>query len=235
MASAHEESETVGPSGPAPGADPVPGLGVSPGEPGYRTPPDDIVAAAKTAPGHWLHMVDPNWMGSDGEEPPSWAVLGRWRTDEEGEIVEWQTNDAYRPSPDVQDWAPPAGRLDHALQLTATGYMDESVLHLVLADSELAVCVEEDGTLTTVELPEGPKAVPVFPPSPALSADDVPPHTLMPALELLDRLVDDDRQVLVLSSSAPVAQIVPPEALRAAYADVERWRAEHPEEAVAAT
>lgn len=229
MAAAREEPETAGPT-----PTPTPGIGVRPGEPGYRTPPEDIVAAAQAAPDHWLHMVDPNWAGSEDEEPPSWAVLGRWRTDAAGEIVEWQANADYRPSPDVLEWAPPAGRLDSALQLTATGYMEEAVFHLVLADSEVAVCVEEDGSLARTELPDGPTAVPVFPPSPALSAEEVPAHTVMSVPDLLERLTDD-REIIVLSASAPIAQIVAPDVLRAAYADLRQWKAEQPAEDLPAT
>ncbi|MFI1398197.1 type VII secretion system-associated protein [Streptomyces sp. NPDC020681] len=215
----------------APDDTPAPPKTTRPGEPGYLTPPDDIVAGAKVAPDHWLTMIDPNWVGEEGEDPPSWVRIGRWRTDSEGEIVEWERNEEYRPSPDTLDWPTPGSPLDSALQLTATGYMEEDVFHLVLADAEVAVCTEQDGSFKLTAVPDGPATVPVFPPSARMDPDEVPPHTLMTIPDLLQELAKDDpRQILVLSSTAPVGQIVQPDVLRVAYADLQKWRKENPED-----
>ncbi|MEK8171950.1 hypothetical protein NKH77_29005 [Streptomyces sp. M19] len=51
-------------------------------------------------------MTDRHWIGdTDDEPPPVWAVLGRWRSDAHGEIVEWEENPDYRPSPAALGWA----------------------------------------------------------------------------------------------------------------------------------
>lgn len=183
------------------------------GESGFRTPPEDFVAAARVAPNHWLSVIDRHWRGADGEAPPPWAVLGRWRSDEHGEIVEWQRNGEYRPSPDALGWARPVGAVDAAVQSVATGYASPDALVEALAAAELAVCVTADGRPAVTGAPDGTPVVPVFALAPDLAADRLPAHRVMPVPELLD-LLPDGCEVLVLSSSAPVAQIVEASAVR---------------------
>lgn len=199
------------------------------GEPGFREPPEDYIAAARVAPNHWLSIIDRHWHGAEGEPSPSWASLGRWRSDENGEIVEWEENTEYRPSPDAYGWARPVSPADAAVQLVATGYGSEELFALVLADAEVAVCVEEGGELAVTDAPDGTHAVPVFSHSPELEEDKLPAHEIMTMPDLLDRL-PEGREVLFLSSSAPVAQLVAPSALRAGIADLERYEAEAAEE-----
>ncbi|MFE0489236.1 type VII secretion system-associated protein [Streptomyces griseoaurantiacus] len=209
---------------PAPGAEPTAQGGptaVLRGEKGFREPPEDFVTAARLAPDHWLSVVDRHWDGADGDVPPDWAVLGRWRSDPRGEIVEWEENPEYRPSPEAYGWGEPTGPADEAARIVATGYDHEELLALVLADTEVAVCVDGSGAPAVTEAPDGTSAVPVFSPSPRLEADALPPHEVMPVTDLLDRLPDGS-EVLFLSSSAPVAQLVTGEALRAAVADLGR-------------
>ncbi|MEU9348901.1 type VII secretion system-associated protein [Streptomyces sp. NPDC048278] len=209
-------STTSGPDGTgdvgAVGADGGPS-GALRGEPGFRTPPDDFVAAASVAPNHWLSVIDRHWRGSDDEAPPSWAVLGRWRSDEHGEIVEWERNSEYRPSPDALGWARPVGPADAAVQLAATGYGTEESLVAAVAEAELAVCVGDDGRPAVTEAPDGTPVVPVFSTSPGLEKDRLPAHRVMPVPELLARL-PRGCDVLFLSSSAPVARILAASALR---------------------
>ncbi|GHH96297.1 type VII secretion system-associated protein [Streptomyces capillispiralis] len=199
------------------------------GEEGFREPPEDFVAAARLAPDHWLSVIDRHWSGADGEIPPAWAVLGRWRSDLRGEIVEWEVNPDYRPSPDAYGWEPPVSQADAAARIVATGYDREELLALALADTEVAVCVDGAGEPALSEAPDGTPAVAVFSPSPRLAQDELPPHEVMPVTDLLDRLPDGS-EVLFLSSSAPVAQLVTEDALRAAAAVVERAAGESDEE-----
>ena len=72
---------------PAPGAA---AEGAAPGtsEDEIPEPPEEFVKAAKLAPNHWLYLTDPAWRGEG--PPPDWAVVGQWRSDDDGEIVEWQ-------------------------------------------------------------------------------------------------------------------------------------------------
>ena len=71
--------------------------------------PDDIREAARLAPDHWLGVVDPMWYGEG--KPPEWAMTGRWRSGLDGEIVEWEDNPDYRPSPRALGWPPLAARV----------------------------------------------------------------------------------------------------------------------------
>ncbi|WP_069169333.1 type VII secretion system-associated protein [Streptomyces griseus] len=222
-------AEAVTPDGPA-GVGPGPSAAqggpsaVLKGRPGYREPPEDYVKAAKVAPNHWLSVIDRHWSGDEGEPPPSWASLGRWRSDENGEIVEWEPNDEYRPSPDAHGWAPPVGPVDAAVQLVATGYASEDLFALMLADAEVAVCVDGQGGLAVTDAEDGTEAVPVFSTAPELEQDKLPPHEVMLVPDLLDRL-PEGKEVLFLSSSAPVGQLVTADALRAAMAELERFAA----------
>ncbi|MFE1246549.1 type VII secretion system-associated protein [Streptomyces sp. NPDC058735] len=213
-----------GVQGPGPSAAQGGPSAVLKGRPGYREPPEDFVKAAKVAPNHWLSVIDRHWIGDEDEPPPSWASLGRWRSDENGEIVEWEPNDEYRPSPDAHGWAPPVGPVDAAVQLVATGYTSEDLFALMLADAEVAVCVDDQGGLAVTDTEDGTEAVPVFSTSPELEQDKLPPHEVMFVPDLLDRL-PEGKEVLFLSSSAPVGQLVTAGALRAAMAELERFAA----------
>ncbi|WP_432037041.1 type VII secretion system-associated protein [Streptomyces cucumeris] len=195
------------------------------GEPGFREPPEDFAAAAQVAPRHWLSVIDRHWEGEEGDPPPSWAILGRWRSDEHGEIVEWEENTEYRPSPDAYGWAGPVSPADAAVRLVATGYGSQELFALVLADAEVAVCIDDDGEPTVTEAPDGPSAVPVFSPAPDLEENKLPPHEVMFVPDLLDRL-PEGKEVLFLSSSAPVGHLITVSDLRSAMADLKRYEAE---------
>ncbi|MFH9679777.1 type VII secretion system-associated protein [Streptomyces globisporus] len=192
------------------------------GRPGFREPPEDYVEAAKAAPDHWLSVIDRHWTGDADEPTPPWAILGRWRSDTEGDIVEWEENTEYRPSPDAHGWAPPVSPVDAAVQLVATGYASEDLFALMVADAEVAVCLDEVGGLAVTDAQDGTQAVPVFPASPTLDQDRLPPHEMMLVPDLLDRL-PEGKEVLVLSSSAPVGQLVTASALLAAQAELEEF------------
>ncbi|MCX4966938.1 type VII secretion system-associated protein [Streptomyces sp. NBC_00654] len=209
--------ETGGPVRPVESAEATGGA-VPRGHPAFREPPEEYVSAARLAPHHWLSVIDRHWNSADGEGAPAWAMPGRWRSDARGEIVEWQANPGYRPSPDAHGWGPPVDLADAAVRLVATGYDTEDLLAQVLADAEIAVCVNAEGAWRVTETPDGTHAVPVFTMSPRPDGERPPPHRVMPVRAFLDRL-PEGREVLFLSSSAPVAQLLTAEALRTALAD----------------
>ncbi|MEU1212124.1 type VII secretion system-associated protein [Streptomyces sp. NPDC005791] len=220
---------------PVPGAAPAdvsarPSAPVGRDQPDFPVPPGDIVAAARTAPEHWLSVTDKHWLGeTDDDPPPPWAVLGRWRTDTHGEIVEWEANPDYRPSPAALGWAAPVSDADAAVHLAATGYGPDADVTEALAEAgTVAVCVAGDGEPAWTRAPGGALAVSVFPVPPQASADRLPPHVLMALPDLLDRL-PAGRDVLFLSSSAPAALLVPADDLR------ERWAEASGEAAPGAT
>lgn len=70
--------------------------------------PEEIREAGRLAPDHWLGMVDPTWQGEGA--PPTWALVGQWRSSPEGEIVEWQDNEEYQPLPEGSGVARSRGR-----------------------------------------------------------------------------------------------------------------------------
>ncbi|WP_327234677.1 type VII secretion system-associated protein [Streptomyces sp. NBC_01317] len=226
---ADTEGDPAGGRSDPPGTQGGPGA-VLKGQEGFREPPEDYVKAARVAPDHWLSVIDRHWNGDEDEPPPPWASLGRWRSDEAGEIVEWEANTEYRPSPDAYGWAPPISPVDAAVQLVATGYASEELFALMLADAEVAVCVDETGALSVTEAQDGTAAVPVFSTSPNLAEDKLPPHEVMSIPALLEKLPAGN-EVLFLSSSAPVGQLVTATALRESKADLDRYEPEGADDA----
>ncbi|MFD9053189.1 type VII secretion system-associated protein [Streptomyces zaomyceticus] len=176
-------------------------------------PPEEIVAAARAAPDHWFFMPDPHW--KEAGVPPRWAVLGRWRSDESGTIVEWEDNEEYRPSPEALGWPEPHDPVDAAAQLAATGYGPEAdVWHALTEASELVVVTGADGEPQVSVMPEGERAVAVFTPSPLLPREALPSHLLLSVFELLDRLPKDTDRLLYLSPTAPAVVLMEADVLR---------------------
>ncbi|MFD9318446.1 type VII secretion system-associated protein [Streptomyces sp. NPDC060053] len=180
-------------------------------------PPEEFVKAAKLLPDHWLYYVDPTWRGEG--QPPEWAVVGQWRTDLEGEIVEWQDNEAYKPSPDAHGWPEPEDVIDAAIQLATTGYAPAETVTRELATAELAVLVTLDGTPVSTATPDGIATVPVFSHPTFLHRYGQLAFELIKTPALLDRLPAD--HTLCVNPSATVSMVVDMDALRAAVAAAE--------------
>ncbi|MGK3940454.1 type VII secretion system-associated protein [Streptomyces caeruleatus] len=178
--------------------------------------PDEIREAAKLAPDHWLGMVDPTWNGEG--PPPAWAVVGQWRSGLDGEIVEWQDNEEYRPSPKALGWPEPADDVDAAVQLAATGYgPGEDVTRALAELSEAAVFVTPGGDPLPATAPDGETpVVPLFTSPVYLHTSGRLAFELMPVSDVLDRLPEG--HLLYLNPSAPVSMTVETDALREALA-----------------
>jgi hypothetical protein len=54
--------------------------------------------------------------------PPEFAVVGQWRSDDDGEVVKWQANEDCVPSPGARGRPEPTDDVDRVIQLAATGY-----------------------------------------------------------------------------------------------------------------
>ncbi|MFE7928965.1 type VII secretion system-associated protein [Streptomyces sp. NPDC057456] len=180
-------------------------------------PPEEFVKAAKLLPDHWLYYVDPTWRGEG--QPPEWAVVGQWRTDLDGEISEWQDNEAYKPSPDAHGWPEPEDVIDAAIQLATTGYAPAETVTRELATAELAVLVTLDGTPVSTATPDGMAIVPVFSNPTFLHRYGQLAFELIKTPALLDRLPAD--HTLCVNPSATVSMVVDLDALRAAMAAAE--------------
>ncbi|MEV3931321.1 MULTISPECIES: type VII secretion system-associated protein [unclassified Streptomyces] len=174
-----------------------------PAAPMAPAPPEEFVEAARLAPGHWLYLSDPAWRGEG--PPPEWAVVGQWRSDSRGEIVEWQDNAEYRPSPEARGWPEPADAVDRAIQLATTGYGPAEDVTAALAAAEVAVLVTADGEPVSASAPDGTPVVPVYTSPHHLRAAGLGFERL-PALDLLARIPPGHS--LCLNSSAAVSMVL---------------------------
>jgi hypothetical protein len=174
------------------------------------TPPEEIVGAARMAPEHYFYMPDPNWSG-DGV-PPEWAVIGRWRSDDRGEIADWEYNEKYRPSPEALGWREPADEVDEAVQFAVTGYGPTEAVPEAMAAASLHVFLDQEGNPALREGPEETTVVPVFTMTPDLRKTDLPPHRHTPVIDLLGSLTEG-QQLMYLSPTSPVTMVVPTDAL----------------------
>lgn len=176
--------------------------------------PPDLLEAAKRAPDHWLGMVDPNWSG-DGS-PPSWAVMGEWRSDTTGEIVQWRENEEYRPSPSARGWPPPTDEVDEAIQLAVTGYGPAEDVTRRLKGAEVAVPVDPDGRPLLASTPDGIPVIPVHTSPAQLDALGRLAYDAVPVALLLDLLESDQR--LLVNPSGAASLLLETDALRRAVA-----------------
>ncbi|WP_347568422.1 type VII secretion system-associated protein [Streptomyces sp. 891-h] len=176
--------------------------------------PEEIREAGRLAPDHWLGMVDPTWQGEG--TPPAWALVGQWRSSPEGEIVEWQDNEEYQPSPKALGWPEPADEVDAAVQLAATGYgPGEDVTTALAASEEVAVFVTPDGDPLPATAPDGETAVvPVFTSPVYLHTSGRLAFALHPVRKVLEQLPEG--HLIYLNPSAPVSMTVETDALREA-------------------
>ncbi|WP_327113572.1 type VII secretion system-associated protein [Streptomyces sp. NBC_01341] len=171
--------------------------------PASPAPPAEFVRAARLAPDHWLYLSDPAWQGEG--TPPDWAVVGQWRSDSAGEIVEWEDNEGYRPSPEARGWPEPADDVDRAVQRATTGYGPAEGVTAALAGAEVAVLVTADGEPVSASAPDGTAVVPVYTSPRYLTAAGLGYVTLLVA-DLLARMPPGHS--LCLNSSAPVGMVL---------------------------
>ncbi|MFI2379722.1 type VII secretion system-associated protein [Streptomyces sp. NPDC018964] len=182
--------------------------------------PDDIREAGRLAPDHWLGVVDPMWSGEG--KPPEWAMTGRWRSGLDGEIVEWEDNPEYRPSPRALDWPEPEDEVDRAVQLASTGYGPGEAVPAALAGREVAVLTAPGGGLLSAVAPDGTPVVPVFTSSVFLHTSGRFAFELVGVDDLLTRVPEG--HVLYLNPSAAVGMLLDPDAVRDAARDGARER-----------
>ncbi|MFI0778974.1 type VII secretion system-associated protein [Streptomyces sp. NPDC021212] len=183
-------------------------------------PPEEFVKAAKLAPNHWLYLTDPAWQGEG--PPPDWAVVGQWRSDDDGEIVEWQDNENYQPSPEALGWPEPEDDVDAAIQLATTGYGPAEDVTAALAKAEVAVLVTANGEPVSASAPDGTAVVPIFTSPPYLHAAGRLGFERVRVPALLDRLPEGHS--LCINSSAPVSMVMTTDGL----ADIMAAAAEAP-------
>ncbi|MFD9053622.1 type VII secretion system-associated protein [Streptomyces zaomyceticus] len=201
------------------------GKGVEPTEWAQVTPPDEvppapdlIVRAASLAPEHYFMMPDPNWDG-DPAAPPSWAIIGRWRSDAEGRIVDWEDNMSYRPSPEALGWGEPFDDMDRAVQRSVTGYGTTKDVMSELFKAELRVFLTESGEPELREDANGVDMIAVFSNPPEEQAAELPPHRAI-SLDEIREIGAKGIPLLYLSPTAPVSLAIMPTALEELREDV---------------
>ncbi|MEU0653044.1 type VII secretion system-associated protein [Streptomyces albogriseolus] len=173
--------------------------------------PDDIREAGRLAPDHWLGVVDPMWSGEG--KPPEWAMTGRWRSGPDGEIVEWEDNPGYRPSPRALGWPEPEDEVDRAVQLASTGYGPGEAVPAALVGREVAVLTAPGGEgLVSAAAPDGTPVVPVFTSSVFLRTAGRFAFELVGVDDLVTRVPEG--HVLYLNPSAAVGMLLDPGPVR---------------------
>ncbi|MEV5492291.1 type VII secretion system-associated protein [Streptomyces bobili] len=177
--------------------------------------PDDIREAGRLAPDHWLGVVDPTWSGAG--RPPEWAMTGRWRSGIDGEIVAWEDNPAYRPSPRALGWPEPEDEVDHAVQLASTGYGPGEAVPAALVGREVAVLTAPGGGLLSATASDGTPVVPVFSSSVFLHTAGRFAFELVGVEDLLARVPQG--HALYLNPSAAVSMLLDLDAVRDAVGD----------------
>ncbi|MFB8026694.1 MULTISPECIES: type VII secretion system-associated protein [unclassified Streptomyces] len=172
--------------------------------------PEAVRAAAREAPGHWIGVVDPEW--NDERTPPEWAVLGEWRTDDEGGVGEYRANPVYRPSARVLDWPEPTDPVDAAAQRAATGYgsVDAAVEALAAADVSV-VRGPDGGPLLAAGLDGAPVALLFTSPAHEFMSAALH-HDRLPAADLA-RSLSGPGALLMVNPAAAAPLLVPADSL----------------------
>ncbi|MCL6673745.1 type VII secretion system-associated protein [Streptomyces panaciradicis] len=179
------------------------------------TAPEHIQNAALLAPDHWFGLVDVAWTGA--WPPPHWAVVGQWRSDAAGRLVEWQRNPEYLPSPAARGWPRPTDPIDAAVQRAAAGYGQDNEVPRLVARSEVATFIRPDGQPVVAVAPDGSPVVPVYTSQHQLDGGGRLAYEIHAVPDLVEWLPEG--HALYVNPSAAVAMRVDPEALDQALAE----------------
>ncbi len=140
-------------------------------------------------------------------------MTGRWRSGPDGEIVEWEDNPGYRPSPRALGWPEPADEVDRAVQLASTGYGPGEAVPAALVGREVAVLTAPGGEgLVSAAAPDGTPVVPVFTSSVFLRTAGRFAFELVGVDDLVTRVPEG--HVLYLNPSAAVGMLLDPGPVR---------------------
>ncbi|MFI7499938.1 type VII secretion system-associated protein [Streptomyces sp. NPDC049687] len=168
------------------------------------------------APDHWFGLVDAAWRGT--WPPPMWAVVGQWRSDDAGRLVEWQSNPEYHPSPSARGWSRPTDAIDAAVQRAASGYGGDNEVPVLVARADVAVYVRPDGELMTAVAPDGSAVVPVLTSQFQVDRAGRLAYEIHPVLDLMEMVPTG--HALYLNPAAEVSMKLDLEALEQALAVV---------------
>ncbi|KWW99239.1 hypothetical protein LI90_873 [Carbonactinospora thermoautotrophica] len=126
----------------------------TPGDPQAPPVTPEVWALAREHPGQRLDIIDPMYRGRD--QVPPYAIIGVWEVDERGELVRYEPNPDYRPSPRARNWPEPTDPVDEAVQLIASGHAPDEVLTEALAGATVTVAVTGNDAIRVAEDEHGP-------------------------------------------------------------------------------
>ncbi|MFE6904382.1 type VII secretion system-associated protein [Streptomyces sp. NPDC057717] len=118
-------------------------------------PPHDIREAARLAVDHWFSKTDP--AGRGNALAPNSTVVGAWRSDSDGEIVDWLANESHQPSPEAPSSLDDSDPVDAAVQLAATDYGPAEEATFPMA--ELTVLTDAQGRPVSAASPDVTSAI----------------------------------------------------------------------------
>ncbi|MGA5798311.1 type VII secretion system-associated protein [Streptomyces cellulosae] len=186
---------------------PSSGSGTVETDDGIPVIPEAVRAAARQAPGHWIGVVDPAW--TEERTPPEWAVLGEWRSDDDGDVGTFRANPAYRPSARALGWPEPTDPVDAAAQRAATGYGSVEDAVAALAAAEVTVVAGPDGTPLVAAGQDGEPVVLVFTSPAHAFMSSTLRHDTLPARELTRSLAHAPAISLLVNAGAVAPLLVP--------------------------
>ena len=173
--------------------------------------PDWVRKAARLAPDSWIQLVDPSW--PKDLLPPVYAIAGAWRTDIDGEVVEFRANPEYRPSPRAKGLPAPTDALDAAVQAGASGYGPPDAVLDELMEARVAVPTQTPGgVLRTGSDPEGRLVLAVYSAPSHFQALEPGPWRILSGRELAGVLPEGHD--ILINPDAGLAARVPGAALR---------------------
>lgn len=107
---------------------------------------DELRAVAQQRPGAWIAVPDRMYQGQPYDKVPEHAFVGEYWVDESGAVTgQYRPSSKYKPSPLTLGFPEPVSMLEKVLHLHTAGYVSTGALVTVLADSDFALVVEEDG------------------------------------------------------------------------------------------
>lgn len=173
----------------------------------------EMRANARANPDSWLYVIDEAF--DPGGRVPSWAVVGAYPVNADGEIIEdFHPNDRYRPSPKALGFPEPASELERLLQLVHTRHRPVEDLPPAVLDSTLFVYAWSPAQRTVVGFhdAEGEVAVPAYT-TKSLAPGDWPHAREVLGRDIVESLGDHS---LVLNPDDLISAVIPAADLREA-------------------